>query len=319
MGLFNPGEDRGQGGRGFSPIVIALMMVAFGLFMYWTQTEQNPITGEKQHISISPEQEIKLGLQAAPEMAAQMGGEVPSSNPKAQLVQRIGQKIISQTQARKGPWKFQFHLLADPKTINAFALPGGQVFITLGLLNHLQTEAQLAGVLSHEIGHVIQRHSAQQMTKGELGRIFVMATGVGTSDSQSQQGYMGMAIANIINQVTQLHYSRKDELEADLWGIKLMVEAGYNPKAMIEVLDILEKTAPRGEQPEMLLSHPYPEHRKQQLKTYLQEHPVSGSLTEGQNLKDLIDVNDNEVETKEGPTNFLNRRHKQREESSFPF
>ncbi len=77
---------------------------------------------------------------------------------------------------------------------------------------------------------------------------------------------MGMAIANIVNQMTQLHYSRSDELEADLWGLKLMTEAGYNPKAMIEVLDILEKSAPRGEQPEMLLTHPYPENRKSKLE-----------------------------------------------------
>lgn len=286
MGIFSQGNG---GQKGSPPLIIALLMVAFGLFMYWTHTEENPIIGEKQHISITPEQEIKLGLQAAPEMAAQMGGEVSSNNPKTQVVQSIGKKIISQTQAQKGPWKFQFHLLADPKTINAFALSGGQVFITLGLLNNLQTEAQLAGVLSREIGHVIQRHSAQQMAKGELGKIFVLATGVGTSDPQnSNHGYMGMAIANIVNQMTQLHYSRKDESEADLWGVKLMIEAGYDPHAMIEVLDILEKSAPKGQQPEMLLSHPYPEHRKHQLAAYLKDHPPSSSLTEGKNLKDLF-------------------------------
>ena len=123
-----------------------------------------------------------MGIQSAPEMAAKMRGEIPSSDPRAQEVQKIGQQIVLKSEAHKGPWHFRYHLLADPKTINAFALPGGQIFITLGLLNKLQTEAQLAGVLAHETGHVIQRHAAQQMAKGELGQIFVMATGIGISD-----------------------------------------------------------------------------------------------------------------------------------------
>lgn len=278
-------NDQGQARRGPSPLIMALLIAVVGLFMYYNNTEKNPITGEKQHISLTPEQEIKLGIQSAPEMAAQMGGEIPSSDPRAQEVQKMGQFIISNTEAHKGPWKFQFHLLADPKTINAFALPGGQVFITLGLYNKLQTEAQLAGVLSHEIGHVIQRHAAEQMAKGELGQILVTATGVGASDpSNPNWGYMGAAVANMVNQMTQLHYSRSDELEADLWGLKLMTEAGYNPVAMVQVLDILEKSAPRGEQPEMLLTHPYPENRKKQIDEYLKKHPMTGNYTDGAKL-----------------------------------
>lgn len=283
------GLNRGEEQRGPSPLIIALLIAAFGLFMFFFHTEENPITGEKQHISISPEQEIRLGIQSAPEMAAQMGGEIPNSDPRTQEVQKIGQYIVSNTEAHKGPWKFQFHLLADPKTINAFALPGGQIFITLGLLDKLQSEAQLAGVLSHEIGHVIQRHAAEQMAKGELGQLLVTATGIGASDPNNpNRRYMGMAIANIVNQMTQLHYSRSDELEADLWGLKLMTEAGYNPKAMIEVLDILEKSAPRGEQPEMLLTHPYPENRKKQIREYLEKHPATGNYTNGKELNQVL-------------------------------
>jgi predicted Zn-dependent protease len=283
-------SNREEGQRGPSPIIIALLIAAFGLFMFFTQTEKNPITGEKQHISLSPEQEIRLGIQSAPEMAAQMGGEIPSSDPRTQEVQKIGQYIVSHTLAHKGPWKFQFHLLADSKTINAFALPGGQIFITLGLYNKLQTEAQLAGVLSHEAGHVIERHAAEQMAKSELGQMLITATGIGASDPNNpNSGYMGMAIASIVNQMTQLHYSRSDELEADLWGLKLMTEAGFNPKAMIEVLDILEKSTPRGGQPEMLLTHPYPENRKKQIQEYMQKHPAVGDYTDGKQLHQAQD------------------------------
>lgn len=286
MGLFSTQSEGPQRG---SPLKIALLIAFVGFILYYTQTEENPITGVKQHISMTPDQEIRLGLQAAPQMAAKMGGEVPSFDLRAQEVQKIGQEIIQKSIAHKGPWRFKFHLLADSKTINAFALPGGQIFITVGLLDKLQTEAQLAGVLSHEAGHVIQRHSAQQMAKGQLGQILVMATGVGANDPSSpSSGQQAAAIASVVNQMFQLRYSRTDELEADEWGLRLMAEAGYTPKAMLEVMAILEKANPGGHQPEMLLTHPYPERRIEKIKAYLQKHPPDSNLTEGRQLKDLF-------------------------------
>jgi predicted Zn-dependent protease len=282
-------RDGQNGGSRKGALLIALIIAVGGFLMYLSNTEENPITGVKQHVSITPEQEIRLGLQSAPQMAAQMGGEIPSSDPRAQEVQKIGQQIVSKSLAHKGPWQFRYHLLADPKTINAFALPGGQIFITLGLLNKLQNEGQLAGVLAHETGHVIQRHSAQQMAKGQLGQIFIMATGIGVSDPNNpNQGQAAAAVASIINQVTQLHYSRHDELEADEWGLKLMAEAGYNPKAMLEVMRILESAAPGEKQPEMLLTHPYPEHRIESINAYLKKYPASAQLSEGRDLKEIF-------------------------------
>lgn len=286
------GYERQEGpGRGF-PILLALIIAAVGYFTYLSHTEENPVTGVKQHVSISPQQEIRLGLQTAPQMAAKMGGEVRSNDPRAKEVQKIGQEIIDQSIAHKGPWRFQFHLLADSKTINAFALPGGQIFITLGLLNQLQTEAQLAGVLAHEAGHVIQRHSAQQMAKSQLGQILVLATGMGASDPNNpNRSQQIAAIASMVNQMTQLRYSRKDELEADQWGLKIMSQAGYDPKAMLEVMKILEKASPGGHTPEMLLTHPYPENRIVQIQAYLKEHPSSSKLSEGRSLKEIFNGN----------------------------
>ncbi|WP_075883998.1 M48 family metalloprotease [Candidatus Protochlamydia sp. W-9] len=279
-------NDRPRQKRGGS-FLIALLIAAFAFFMYFTQTEINPITGEKQQVALTTDQEIKLGLQSAPKMAAQMGGEISSKDPRFQEVQRIGKLILSKTQAKKGPWQFKFHLLADDKMINAFALPGGQIFITLGLLNKLQTEGQLAGVLAHEMGHVIQRHSAQQMAKGQLGQLLVMATGIG-ADNESNRGYQAAMIASVVNQMSQLRYGRKDELEADQWGLKLMEETGYHPSAMIEVMKILEKASSEIHQPEFLLTHPYPEHRIKMITTYLKKHPPSPHLTEGRKLKDIF-------------------------------
>lgn len=269
MGYFD--QSNGQG-SGFGRIILALLIAGVGLLMYMFHTEQNPITGAKQHISLTPSEEIRLGLESAPAMAREMGGEISASDPRSQRVQKIGQSIVTLSIAHKGPWKYQFHLLADDKVINAFALPGGQVFITLGLYNQLQSDDQLAAVLGHEVGHVIQRHSAQQMAKGELGQILVTATGVGMS-SDTHRAYEAAMVASVINQMTQLHYSRKDELEADQWGLILMSESGYDPKAMLQVMEILEKSSSGGHQPEMLQTHPYPETRVGHIKEYLKEHP----------------------------------------------
>ncbi len=282
FGTGAPGQRRG------GSLLMALIIAAVALFMYFTQTEENPITGEKQRVAITPAQEIKLGLQSAPQMAAKMGGEVSTNDPRTREVQQIGQEILSRSKANRGPWQFKFHLLADSQTVNAFALPGGQIFITLGLLNKLQTEAQLAGVLAHEMGHVIQRHSAQQMAKGQLGQLLIMATGMGAGSNDSNSGYQAAMVASVVNQMMQLRYGRKDELEADQWGLALMEQAGYDPRAMIEVKRNLEKASPGGKQPEMLLTPPYPEHRIDKISAYLKENPPKSNLTEGRNLQDVF-------------------------------
>ena len=270
-----------------SRMLMALIIVVIGFATYLSNTQENPITGKKQHVSLTPNEEIQLGIQAAPEMSSEMGGELPPSHIKTKEVIRIGNQILQQSRAHRGPWQFQFHIVNDPKTINAFALPGGQIFITLGLLNSLETEAQLAGTLSHEMGHVIQRHAAQQMAKGQLGNILVTAAQVGVDSNHAYQAGM---VAQMVNNMLQLKYGRSDELEADLWGIILMVEAGYHPEAMIEVMEILKQKGASSNQPEMLLTHPYPESRIDQIKEYLAKNPQKNEkLTQGRKLKDIWD------------------------------
>lgn len=271
------------GARIISAIVIAL--IGFGIYM--TQTQVNPVTGEKQHISMSPDQEIRLGLESAPQMTREMGGEVSSTDPRTLEVQKIGALIVSHINAATIPWKFKFHLLSDTKTINAFALPGGQVFITLGLLNKLQTEAQLAGVLSHEIGHVLERHAVQQMAKSQLGQMFVFAAGTAANDSNGHFTDATM-VASVVNQMFQLRFSRHDESEADQWGLKLMIQSGFDPKAMVEVMEILKASGGKDHMPEIFQTHPHPDLRIKQINAYLAEHPPSGKLTEGRNLKEVL-------------------------------
>ncbi|MCC5613315.1 M48 family metalloprotease, partial [Nostoc sp. CHAB 5834] len=145
-------------GRGGIGILIAVVIAIFSLIRYFGSSQTNEVTGEKQRVGgVTAEQEIALGLQAKPQMMQQFGGESRSPQANA-VVDRIGQRLVDQSSAKKSPYRFEFHLLDDDKTINAFALPGGQVFVTEALAQRLKTEGELAGVLGHEIGHVIARH-----------------------------------------------------------------------------------------------------------------------------------------------------------------
>lgn len=277
-----------QGRGGFSGrLILAIIIALIGWFVYAHHTEVNPVTGEKQHVSLTPKQEVRLGLESAPQMAEQMGGELEASDPRAQEVQKIGAILVQGTEAKDSPWQFKFHLLADPETVNAFALPGGQIFITWGLLKRLETEAQLAGVLGHEMGHVIERHSAQQMAKSQLGQWVVIAVATGASD-QSGGNNAPMMVASMVNQMIQLRYSRKDESQADIWGLKLMEKVGYDPRAMIQVMEVLKAATGRGGAPLAIFqTHPDPDLRIKQIKAYLQEHPPAPNLSEGKNLKGM--------------------------------
>lgn len=285
MALDDRDDNSPPGRSNFKGRLIAALMIALvAWFMYMHQVEENPITHEKQHVAISPDQEIRLGLESAPEMAREMGGEVPASDPRKQEVEAMGEYIVSNTNAKNSPWKFKFHLLADKDMVNAFALPGGQIFITLGLYDKLRTEAQLAGVLSHEMGHVIERHSAQQMAKSRLGQMLIVAVGTGASDSGDSTNNNAAMIASFVNQMFQLRYSRHDESQADEWGIKLMEQVGYDPMAMIEVMEILKASGGKGQGPEMFQTHPNPDLRIQQIKDYLKAHPPAPTLKEGNKL-----------------------------------
>ena len=262
------------GGR----IILAIIILVIGWIIYMSQVEKNPVTGEKQHVSLSPDQEIRLGLESAPEMSKEMGGELSSSDPRTKEVQKIGNYLVDHSIAKKSPWQFQFHLLADTDTTNAFALPGGQIFITLGLYEKLQTEAQLAGVLAHEMGHVIERHTAEQMAKSQLGQMFIVAVGTAASDPGNPTGsYAPAVIASVVNQMFLLRYSRQDESEADIWGLKILSEAGFNPLAMIKVMEVLKSAGDRSHGLELFQTHPNPDQRIKDIKIYLEKHPPAPS------------------------------------------
>jgi beta-barrel assembly-enhancing protease len=258
-------------------LIIALLMAAFSLFSYFGSSAVNPITGENQHVAgMSQKEEVAMGLQSAPQMAAQMGGLAQDARAR-ELVSRVGAKVVAQSVAAKSGYPFRFHTLADPRTVNAFALPGGQIFITMALLSRLETEGQLAGVLGHEVGHVLARHSAEHMAKQNLTQGLTGAFSVGAGSMSASQ------IGQMVGQMTMLKYGRDDEIEADALGLRLMAEAGYDPRALIGVMKILEKaTGGGGRTPEWQSSHPVPANRIAEIQAKLGRafpNGVPGGLT----------------------------------------
>ena len=258
---------RGSALGGSAKWLIALFMIVASVLAYCSSSSINDITGEKQYVSLSVEQEIALGLQSAPQMAAEFGG--PDANPQDQgEVKQVGQKILASTEAGQTPYKFSFTLLADDQTINAFALPGGPVFITSALYDRLQTEGQLAGVLGHEIGHVVARHSAEHIAKQKLTQGIAGAAVIAAYDPEHpNSSQQAAAVTAMIGQVINMKYGREDELESDRLGVRFMADAGYDPRSMIDVMKILAESSEGPRPPEFFSTHPNPENRIAAIET----------------------------------------------------
>ena len=248
---------RGRGG--ILRLLIGVAVVLFGVVKYCASGETNPYTGETQFIDISPKEEIAMGLQSVPAMIQEYGGLYSDEGAQA-LVDKVGQQLVSTTVARETPYQYDFHLLADPNTINAFALPGGQCFITYALFSKLKSEDQLAGILGHEIGHVIGRHSAERIAKQGLTNSIITGVAVGSDSPAAAQS--AAAISSMIN----MKYGREDELESDDLGVRFMIKAGYNPEEMIEVMQILKQAAGPNRTPEFQSTHPDPENRIEKIR-----------------------------------------------------
>jgi len=265
MGLF--GNSEGSGSRLGGTLILGLIMAAFTLFQYYSKSELNPITKETQHIGISTDEEIAMGLQSAPQMAQEFGGLYEDEQAQ-QMVDQVGQRVAQNSAAKRTPYKYDFHLLADPNVVNAFALPGGQVFITYALFSRLESEEQLAGVLGHEIGHVVARHSAQRIADQQLTDGLTGAAVLATGDQNTAQ--MAQMVGNMIN----MKYGRGQELQSDELGVRFMLEAGYEPEGLLGVMKILEEASGGQRVPEFQSTHPSPENRMERIKDAIQKYKI---------------------------------------------
>lgn len=256
-------------------ILIALVVAIASLVTYFGARQYNPVTDEVQHIDLSIEDEIALGLQAAPHMADQYGGLDADREAQA-LIDQVGQQIVGQTAAGETDYQFEFHVLAEPEVVNAFALPGGQIFITAGLLDLLESEAQLAGVLAHEIGHVVGRHSAEQMARVRLTEGLTGAAVIAAYDPENPNSIGAAQMAQLVGGMINMRYGREDEIESDRLGVRFMAEAGYDPRAMIRVMEILAEAGGPSRQPEFFSTHPNPDRRIENIEEAIAEEFPDG-------------------------------------------
>jgi len=261
------------GRRRSSPIggrlLFAAVIAIASIISYCGSRQDNPVTGETQYIGITVEQEIALGLQAAPQMAQEFGGLDPDENAQA-IVDQIGNAIVQSSPAGQTPYEYDFHLLEDDRTINAFALPGGQIFITRALLDRLQTEGELAGVLGHEIAHVVARHSAEHIAKAQLTEGLTGAAVIATYDPDNPASANTAQVAALIGQLINLKFGREDELESDFLGVCFMNDAGYNPEDLLGVMQVLAEASHGNAPPEFFSTHPNPENRMQRIEEAIQ-------------------------------------------------
>lgn len=250
---------RASGGGWKVRLLIGLALAAFSLFSYFAKSDFNEITGENQRVSLTPQQEIALGYQSVPQMIQEYGGEYRNDEVQ-NAIDRIGFHLVRDSVAADTPWKFEFTVLQSD-ILNAFALPGGPIFITTQMIQTLDgDETAIAGVLAHEITHVLARHGAQRIAQSELTNGLLGAVSVASGNAGAAQ------TAQMIAQLVNLQYGRDDELQSDTIGVCLMLDAGYNPEGMIRVQEALARASAGARQPEFFSTHPNPENRIQKIE-----------------------------------------------------
>ena len=193
---------------------------------------RSDVTGQKEFIAISRDQEIALGQQAGPEFEKEFGDKVPNDTLQ-KYVQSVGDKLANVSDR---PMPYEYALL-NSDIPNAFALPGGKIYVTAGLMSHMTNERQLAAVLAHEVVHVADKHSVKGLQRQMGAALFVEVLGaiVGGDKAQTAE-----AAATIAANVAELQYSKEDESTADAYGVKYLAKAGYNPWGMVELLEMLQ-------------------------------------------------------------------------------
>jgi len=234
----------------------------------------NPVLPDPGSPGMNRKQQEQLGLQAAGEVYQQMP-VLPDSSPATRYVQELGRKLQAVIPADNS-WPYQFHVV-PAADINAFALPGGPIFVNLGTIQAADNEAELAGVLAHEMSHVYMQHSAKQAPKAAVAQIFAgLAGAVLGGSAGGNLARMGIQFGA---GTMLMKYSRKDEAQADSVGAIIMYKAGYNPKAMADFFTKLEQKYGSGG-PQLLSDHPNPGNRQATIQNEISPWPAK-SYTNG--------------------------------------
>jgi beta-barrel assembly-enhancing protease len=233
----------------------------------------------------SKEQDVQVGQENATQVRKQM--TVIKDPVLTEYVNRVGKRLMSAQEAQESGFPFTFEVVADP-SINAFALPGGPMFINTGLLRAVDNEAQLAGVMGHEMSHVILRHGTNQASKSKLIELpAVLASQMSGGSMMGQLAQLGIGLG--ANSVL-LKFSRTAESQADLTGSHLMAESGYNP---VEMARFFTKLNAEGGQraPQFLSDHPNPENREKAIEqeiTRLPQQNYGYQTGEFERMKEVV-------------------------------
>jgi predicted Zn-dependent protease len=223
---------------------------------------RNPVTGKRELSLVSQGDEVAIGQQAAKDVQQSIG---LVANPQLQqYVFNIGTSMARRSERPDLPWTFQ---VVDDPAVNAFALPGGPVFVTRGLMAHLNSEAELAAVIGHEVGHITAKHSVKMISKAQLAQL---GLGVGAIIEPDLAKYGQLAAAGL--QLLFLKYGRDAENQADDLGFRYMIEQGYDAREMADVFVTLGKvgeTSGSGRLPTWLSTHPNPEDRLEKTRERL--------------------------------------------------
>ena len=240
----------------------------FGVFAILSLTAAsgcatNPYTGKTELALISREQEIELGRQSAPQFEAEFGGRLADARVQG-YVRAVGLRVAALSD-RSMPYDFA---VLDSATPNAFALPGGPVYVTVGLLKIMKSERELAAVLGHEVGHIAAKHTVNALERRIGAAVLIEAV----SEAAGSRGATAGKIAEIVASIGELKYSRDDEYQADEAGIIYMMRAGYNPYGMVEMLGDLQSlsSAEPGRLAEMLSTHPLTSKRVEEARGIVQ-------------------------------------------------
>ena len=225
---------------------------------------------------LTHEEQIKLGFQAAQQVYQQMP-VLPDNSPETQYIRRLGEKLVAQIPSQYS-WPFEFHVIPQ-KEINAFALPGGPMFVNVGTITAAANEAELAGVMAHEMSHVYMQHSAKQAGKTQTTAAIAGIAGalLGALTGGSMLGQLAQAGIQFGAQGIILKYSRGDEAQADAVGAIIMYKAGYNPQELANFFKTLESQG--GEGPQFLSDHPNPGNREQAINQEIANWPQKKYIT----------------------------------------
>lgn len=224
--------------------------------------------------SIGRDQQQQLGFKTAQQVYQQMP-VLPDSSPETQYISKIGNRLLAVIPPAQS-WPYQFHVVAQ-KEVNAFALPGGEVFVNVGAITAAANEAQLAGVMAHEMSHVYMQHSAKQMQKAELTQGLAGLAGAILGNAGGMLGALGQTGIQIGAGMVMLKYSRTDEAQADAVGAIILYRAGYNPMALADFFKTLETQG--GAPPQFLSDHPNPGNREEAIQREIRNWPPKNYLS----------------------------------------